>query len=301
MRKLISVCMCTYKRLHLKKTLESIVSLKLPNNYDIEIIVVDNDELQTGKVIVDNFECEYGVDVKYISEPKKNIAIARNAYLQVANGEWIATIDDDEIADRLWLYELVGAAIEFEADVVFGNVKAHISDAAPDWIKKCGFFDRKVYTTGTVVTSGGTASTLIRSLVLAENRIRFDESFGHTGGEDSDLFHRLHLLGYKLIYSQEAYVSEDVELDRLNLNYIVKRAMRVGQTYSRYRYGDKSDYITKAIYLTKCHLKLIFMSCMLLLTCVRGKSIYVKYLVKVADSIGKIGHFVTDKKIEQYK
>lgn len=301
MRKLISVCMCTYKRLHLKKTLESIVSLKLPNNYDIEIIVVDNDELQSGKVIVDNFECDYGVDVKYISEPKKNIAIARNAYLQVANGEWIATIDDDEIADRLWLYELVGAAIEFEADVVFGNVKAHISDAAPDWVKKCGFFDRKVYPTGTVVTSGGTASTLIRSIALAENRIRFDESFGHTGGEDSDLFHRLHLLGYKLIYCQEAYVSEDVELDRLNLNYIVKRAMRVGQTYSRYRYGDKSDYITKAIYLTKCHLKLIFMSCMLLLTCVRGKSIYVKYLVKVADSIGKIGHFVTDKKIEQYK
>jgi len=298
---LISVCMCTYKRVHLKNTLESISNLKVPDGYDIEVIVVDNDEEKSGKEIVDSFVRDSGRNVKYISEPRKNIAIARNAYLEVASGEWLATIDDDEVADKLWLDNLVRAAIDFDADIVFGNVKAHISDTAPAWVSQCGFFDRKEYPTGTELTSGGTASTLIRSSALSKNDIRFNEFFGHTGGEDSELFHRLHLLGYKLIYCNEAFVSENVELDRLNLNYIFKRALRVGQTYSRYRYGEKSNYLAKSKYLVKCHLKLVSMSLLVLLTYLFGKSTYVKYLVKVADSIGKIGYFLTDKKIELYK
>ncbi len=128
---LISICMCTYKREHLRQTLNSIAQLVVPAGDTVEVIVVDNDEALSAKDITDSLQSSFPHELRYYSEPIKNIAAARNKYLQEAKGEWIASIDDDEAADELWLQRLKETADHYDADVVFGHVVPCYPEGTP--------------------------------------------------------------------------------------------------------------------------------------------------------------------------
>jgi len=53
---LISCCVNTYKRpVLLKKLLLSLEKQRLLNNWELEVIIVDNDELEQGKLVAENF------------------------------------------------------------------------------------------------------------------------------------------------------------------------------------------------------------------------------------------------------
>lgn len=296
---LVSVCMCTYKRAHLSKTLESVANLVLPLNVAVEVIVVDNDELKSGLTIVSKSQTNYPHKLIYCYEPMKNISAARNAYLTEAKGEWIASLDDDEVADQYWLQHLLNAANEFNADVVFGKVKSLYPKGAPSWIIEGGFFERKLGETGTQVSSGGAGSTLIKGSVLAETNYKFDLSFGLTGGEDAQLFYRLYSKGFKLVVCREAFISELVEQNRLNSKYLLKRAYRIGQTYSRYRYTDVS-FTRKLLFVIKTTLKLNFYIFKTILTFNFSKVVWFRLLINALDSLGKISFFCSKFKVELY-
>ena len=81
---LISICLCTYKRAHLIKTLESINALTIPDNTEIEVIVIDNDEGKYAESIVFEKSHNYRHRLTYINQPIKNISIARNEYLKAS-------------------------------------------------------------------------------------------------------------------------------------------------------------------------------------------------------------------------
>lgn len=297
---LVSICICTYKRPHLSQSLQSIAALAVPAGVTIEVVVVDNDELHSAKNIIAALQQDFPYPLSYYSEPLKNIASARNKLLAEARGDWIASIDDDEVADPQWLVQLKATADAFAADVVFGRVIPTFPDNTPEWIKEGQFFSRKTHQTGTVVSSGGSGCTLINRLFLQQHQLTFDLSYGTTGGEDVQLFYRMHRLGAKLVFCHEALVYEAVELNRLNKNYLTRRAVRIGQTYARYRL-EHASIQQKALFALKNLLLLLGISALSVLTYPLNNQLCLKFHLKALDKYGKVSSMLSAATVELYK
>ena len=107
---LVSVCICTYKRESLTKTLDSVVSQKLPEGYTLEVVVVDNDIQESGRTACESFS-ESTTDaplVRYFANGVRNLSEVRNSTMEHARGELLAFIDDDEwTSDDQWLSKMI--------------------------------------------------------------------------------------------------------------------------------------------------------------------------------------------------
>ncbi|SQD77686.1 glycosyltransferase family 2 protein [Moritella yayanosii] len=296
---LISICMCTYQRDHVVDTLRSIAALQLPDHVTLEVIVVDNDEHAYAEMLVKGQANVMDMPVYYRQETAKNIALARNCSINNTKGEWVAFIDDDEVADPDWLAQLLSTAQTFQADAVFGRVKSTYPSHTPQWIIDSGVFERPAVSNGQEVSSGATNSTLVSQAAIKKYQLKFDSDYGLTGGEDADFFYRLYQHGGKLVCSNEAYVSEEVASNRLNINYLLRRAIRIGETYTRYRI-QQAPLANKLAYFTDVLIKLIILLFIVLVKLPFGQSKYAKPLLQLVDKYGKIKALFTSKTVKLY-
>ena len=99
--------------------------------------------------------------------------------------------------------------------------------------------------------NGSTSNALLKARWVKEQDFRFDPYFGKSGGEDTDFFHRIYKAGGKLIYDAHAAVEEIVEPQRLNLEYIKKQNIRIGQTHYSYLWSQQSGiaYIKTGLFV----------------------------------------------------
>ena len=235
---LISVCLCTYKRKTLEKTLQSLVAQNLPDGCSLEIIVVDNDAEGSGRAICEAVDGG-SVTIDYRINAERNLASVRNATMESASGELLAFIDDDEWAEPDWIASLYQAMQQYQADGVFGPVNVHYPESTPDWIAQGDMFGKDKHSTGAVLKKGATSNALLKSEWVVEKGFRFDPLFGKSGGEDTDFFHRIFKAGGKLVFDNAAVVSETVEPHRLNMAYLKKQNVRIGQTHWNYLWSKQ--------------------------------------------------------------
>jgi glycosyltransferase involved in cell wall biosynthesis len=188
------------------------------------VIVVDNDEARSGAPSVETARAQ-GMEVSYVCEPRRGIAVARNRAVAAANGEWIAFLDDDEEADPQWLVHLWCEVRQRGADAGIGPVVPRCSDAAPRWLVDGGFFDRRRFPTGTILHAGytRTGNALIRRRALSSVAGPFDERYDLTGGEDTNLFARLIAGGARVIAVDSAVVYEHLPAPRTTLRSLLRR------------------------------------------------------------------------------
>ncbi|MGV1100375.1 glycosyltransferase [Thiovibrio sp. JS02] len=239
----VDICIITFKRPQsLARLLAGLSRLTLSPEETVRIIVVDNDREATARVVVDRARRNMVLPIIYDVEPIQNIALARNRGLVHVQAEFVAFIDDDEEPSALWLKELLSSACRFQADVVLGPVVSCFPEDVASWIKEGGFFDRQRFLTGTPRDDGGTGNALIRAALFKALVFRFDPEFGRTGGSDSELLHRLHVAGKKIIWCDEAEVREYIEADRLSLCWLMRRAFRCGQGYYRILVAGKNPW-----------------------------------------------------------
>src|SRR3990167_6957694 len=93
----ICVCICTYKRPELlERLLLSLQNQETKELFNYSIVVVDNDQEQSAQEVLENIQKNNTINIKYLHEPQKNIAMARNKAVTHAHGEFIALSDDDE-------------------------------------------------------------------------------------------------------------------------------------------------------------------------------------------------------------
>lgn len=238
---LISVCMCTYKRDTLRKTLDSLYAQQLPEGCTLEIVVVDNDVEKSGKSTCDEFHGrERDIVNQYHMNGERNLSAVRNTSIEKANGDLLAFIDDDEWAETNWISSLVAAINQYDADAVFGKVNVIYPDSSPAWIADGDMFGKDHHATGTVLKKGATSNAILKSHWVNSEGFRFDAIFGKSGGEDTDFFHRIAKAGGKLVFDNNAIVSEVVEDHRLNLDYLKKQNIRIGQTHWNYLWSKQS-------------------------------------------------------------
>ena len=238
---LISICMCVYKRASLEKTLTTIVSQNLPPDYSLEIIVVDNDVEESGRVICDKIQnTTSSVPIRYFVNGIRNLSDLRNSTMTYAEGDLFVFIDDDEWASSDdWLKQLLATMDDYHADMVFGVVKVHYPEGTPDWVIQGDMLGKDDFPHGKKLIKGATSNALMKAHWFREKGFKFDPYFGKSGGEDTDLFHRMYKAGAKLVYDAHALVEEVAETDRVNLEYILKMNTRIGQTHYHYLWSKQ--------------------------------------------------------------
>lgn len=113
-QKLVSVIIPTYNRADL--VVEAIKSVKAQSYPAVQIIVVDDGSRDNTAQNVAKFE-----DVEYYSQENKGQGAARNVGLSYAKGEYIASLDSDDLWHKNFLKDAVAALEQYQADFVFLN------------------------------------------------------------------------------------------------------------------------------------------------------------------------------------
>ena len=226
---LVDVCVCTFRRPSLAATLASLEAQTLPGDR-FRIIVADNDHEPSARGLV-QAALEGRGGFLYLHAPARNISVARNACLDVVTADYVAWIDDDEVADPAWLERLISALEGHGCDAVFGPVQAVYPNDAPAWIAAADLHSTRAVQTPNGVDTGYTSNALVKRAAIGGRR--FDPALGRSGGEDTDFFTGLHADGARFAEAPDAVVRERVGEERLRLSWLLQRAFRSGQTHAR--------------------------------------------------------------------
>ncbi len=234
---LVSICIITYRRPEgLRQLLEAIDQLKFERIVppQIEVAIVDNDATGIAYEFCQQIKSKFKWPIVCKIELQRGISYARNRAIATAShrSEFLVAIDDDEIPEPQWLEELLLVQQQYAADVVAGPVLPKFAPDAPKWVKKGGFFDLPRFRTGESIKVAFAGNVLVRASILKNLARPFDERFALTGGEDSDLFMRLYLAGYKMVWADRAIAYESIPITRTTKKYILQRGYRSWSTHS---------------------------------------------------------------------
>jgi GT2 family glycosyltransferase len=215
----------------LGRLLDSLAGLSLEGEEaEVEILVVDNDPEQSALSVCQSRQARLPWPLRYVVEPRRGIPQARNAAVRLAmeQADFLAFLDDDEVADPLWLTELLRVQRTYGADVVTGPVFPHFQGPVSSYIVKGGFFEPPLHLTGARLDRAYTNNVLVHVPVFAQMPTLFDERLGMVGGSDTHFFRRVARAGFKIIWAGNARVEEWVPSSRVTLRWILRRAYRTG-------------------------------------------------------------------------
>lgn len=249
---LISVIICTYNRAkYLERCIESLKKQTYPN---LEIIVVNGPSTDDTECILQKYS-----GLKIIRQKKLNgLSFARNLGIDASNGDIVAFIDDDAIADKDWIKCLINGYVDKSVGGVGGLViSPKDSKVLPiqfdrGTINKCGvptaIRDEYGLRNGEFSIIMGTNSSFRKDILYEVGG--FDPYFKYYHDE-SDLCVRIALKGYNIVYQRDALVIHDMAEGHnrrsphdSNWSEIMKNVIYF--TLKNFR-GDFSSYIFRPI------------------------------------------------------
>jgi succinoglycan biosynthesis protein ExoM len=195
----------------LSACLDSLLAQLVPSGISVEIIVVDNEPEPNNRDLVRSFRERSPFQLNYKHEPRRGIAVARNAVLTHAGNrgfDQIAMLDDDETAAPDWLAELM--CPEYMGVPVLTGHRIHVApDPVPFWHIPTARKDREGRRLGTATTCN------VRfSADLLKAGLRFDETIGLGGGEDTEFFAQARKLGFEIRRTDRAVTYEAIHPER---------------------------------------------------------------------------------------
>jgi glycosyltransferase involved in cell wall biosynthesis len=230
----VAVCVTTYRRPDgLSRLLRSLHAQTFSGTRPaLQLVVVDNDAAGGSRDVCVESAPRDDWPRTYAIEPRRGIPYGRNTALAHvrADMEFVAFIDDDEVAAPDWLDRLLAAQQRFQADVVAGPVTPVFAEGTPAWVIRGGFFQRPRYRSGQPLNVAYTCNVLVRRDILRDMAGPFDTRFGLSGGEDSHLFRRLAQAGYRLVWEDAAMVQESIPRSRSTVGWLLRRALRTANS-----------------------------------------------------------------------
>lgn len=228
----IVMCVCTRNRPEMfRGCLESLLRQKVPDDTRLSVVVVCNNETSGGTYDVVAEVCQRVSSacwVSFVHEPDTGIPQARNAALADAldrKADWIAFIDDDEIASPAWISDAYRAAVCYQADVVQGRVEQVYPEGTPEWMRR-GVWrpERGVKPIDFALTN----NVLFRADAVRRAKVTFDERLRFIGGEDKAFFTALKAGGAVMLFCPQPLVWERLPPERVTFRWQLRNAFRKG-------------------------------------------------------------------------
>lgn len=254
----ISVIICTYNNAKcLKQALLSLVDQTFDKN-SYEILVVDNNSTDETISQVESIHIKFFLPkIILIREEKQGLGYARNKGLKSAKGKYVAFIDDDAQADKIWL-EKVFTIMENKKlnPLACGGIILPIyEDKKPDWFKDVyetrswGKNDR--FIEGHETLSG---SNMIVRKVEAIRYGGFENKIGMKGnylsvGEETSLFEKIieNIREDNIFYySPELIVYHQVATYKMTVIYQLKRSFAAG--YAKFLRLGQLNLVKRFVY-----------------------------------------------------
>lgn len=275
----------------LDKLLESLMNLEGSNQFDISILIVDNDGNQSAFQIVEVYKAKSKFPIKYFVEPNQNIALARNMAVEKADGDYIAFVDDDETVSPQWINELFKTVHQNGYDGAFGPIMESFFNEPPNWLKKGKFFNRRTnLKTGHLLNYKQTSSgnCFLKKKVLNEVEGPFDPDFGLSGGEDTALFKKLIDLKKVFVCVADAITYEWIPEERANLKYLVRRAFLGGFIFTSQLKNNLKNAFTKVKFVLRTIALIGFYFILMPFKLFFGFHKFVQCLLGISIQIGKL-------------
>jgi GR25 family glycosyltransferase involved in LPS biosynthesis/glycosyltransferase involved in cell wall biosynthesis len=261
----LTLCICTYNnyRLLYKSLIAAINQNVGVNQYDI--IVLDNtpeeiiEELSEldAKILKDlRALCWVRPNAQYVYKETDGLSGARNECIELCSTELIHFIDDDAIADRDLVKNMISKFTNPNVGVVGGRIDPCWSEAArPDWLSDdqlgnlsvADFSDEDIILqeTNSPVWLVG-ANICFRTDLLKEVG-GFNTALGRKGrtktllsGEEDEVI-RVIAKDHLAIYTPHAKVEHIIQPDRLNQSWFVKRCAWQAASDLLLNYSWRSD------------------------------------------------------------
>ena len=291
---LISIIIPTYKRPDGIELALSSVEHESVNGFEVEIIIADNDPEGSAKDFIESFAAKSTAKIHYVHVPQAGVSNARNGALAVAQGRYIAFLDDDMEAISPWLEPLIKASTYYDAALVFGPATAVMpDDDKPEYAYMKPEFSRLPHDKDGLIEHGvATGNCLIDLSRCTLPSPPFDLRFNQTGGEDDALFQTLQGQGAKLAWAQNAKTWEHVPASRATLSYIWKRNFAFGQGPTQLAAENGMSGIFGVIkWMLVGSVQTLIYGLIWLALRVTGQAKHVQYFCKLAQGLGKIVWF----------
>jgi len=189
--------------------------------------------------LVEFYESRLTEDVKVITSQKRGLSNARNAGVRSAKGEIIAFVDDDAIADKNWLENLVRNYDDPNVVGVGGLIKPWWQDGYPvwfpeelNWIVGCsykGLPERKARIRNPIGCNMSFRKNVFEEVGYFRSDIgRFGKRL--LAGEEPELSMRIleSIPNSKIMYEPFAVVHHRVGKKRKSLKYLWERSFYEG-------------------------------------------------------------------------
>ena len=121
------------RREQLRLALEGLEKQEGVEGRDFEILVIDNNSSDHPEEIVAQFE--HLPNLKYYNESQQGLGHVRNTGYLLAQGAYVAYLDDDAIPSPNWLSQLFQIITAEAPDCICGPIYPYYTDEKPDWFK----------------------------------------------------------------------------------------------------------------------------------------------------------------------
>jgi glucosyl-dolichyl phosphate glucuronosyltransferase len=229
---------------YIAKCLESLIS-QTHSTHDYEVIIINNNSTDNTVEIVEKFIKNYP-HMKLINEPHQGISFVRNRGYIEAQGDYVAYIDDDCVADINWIKIIHQSIYDVTPQplVIGGKILPYYNTIPPKWFSN----ELETFTRGSLkkfLSDNGKegfwgANMIIKKSILIEYN-GFKTEYGMNGkvlnlGEEPELFLRIFKDKPLFWYDPEIIVHHYIKDNFMNLSYRFKRAWSTGRlTYKLYR------------------------------------------------------------------
>ncbi|MCA0278599.1 MAG: glycosyltransferase [Proteobacteria bacterium] len=230
----VVVTLPTFRRPEqLLATLDSLIGQKTMRRFAVIVMENDAEGGEGVRAALPLFEAGK-IDGMVIVAHERGNCSAYNAgwhtaLLHFPNFSQLLVIDDDELADPLWLETMCKAQVRLGVDIVGGpQVPVFAEPAHQRWATH-PVFAPPYTTTGRVPALYSSGNLLIsREVLLAMGPPFLDLRFNFMGGGDSDFLSRSAQKGFKLGWCAEGKLFETVPARRVEPDWIRARGLRNG-------------------------------------------------------------------------
>jgi glycosyltransferase involved in cell wall biosynthesis len=217
----------------LRRTLESLSRAAKPGGLETRVMVVDNNSTDDTKTVVKASQADLGLEIEYVFEPRQGKSRSLNTAIEMADGDLIGMIDDDEEVAEDWLETIADVFINRweTVDFIGGRYIPQWETPPPSWLPRkytgvVGFSnpgeEELAYgPTFAGMMPGGNAVVKLSALLEVGC---YNEQLGPVGGnlmgcEDDDMYHRLLDAGKRGFYCPRLNIYHRVPAYRLTKKY----------------------------------------------------------------------------------